>query len=76
MPTNIKVGMYQPPFTQGDENCTYMLVYIDDKIVQFLDEEEKFICQVSYEELRGVMAIIAAEQEKTHLRIQAHIKKN
>lgn len=76
MPTNIKAGMYQPPFTQGDENCTYMLVYIDDKIVQFLDEEEKFICQVSYEELRGVMAIIAAEQEKTHLRIQAHIKKN
>ena len=76
MPTNIKVGMYQPPFTQGDENCTYMLVYIDDKVVQFLDEEEKFICQVSYEELRGVMAIIAAEQEKTHLRIQAHIKKN
>lgn len=76
MPTNIKVGMYQPPFTQGDENCTYMLVYIDDKVVQFLDEDEKFICQVSYEELRGVMAIIAAEQEKTHLRIQAHIKKN
>lgn len=76
MPTNIKAGMYQPPFTQGDENCTYMLVYIDDKVVQFLDEEEKFICQVSYEELRGVMAIIAAEQEKTHLRIQAHIKKN
>lgn len=76
MPTNIKAGMYQPPFTQGDENCTYMLVYIDDKVVQFLDEEEKFICQLSYEELRGVMAIMAAEQEKTHLRIQAHIKKN
>lgn len=76
MPTNIKAGMYQPPFTQGDENCTYMLVYIDDKVVQFLDEDEKFICQLSYEELRGVMAIMAAEQEKTHLRIQAHIKKN
>jgi hypothetical protein len=76
MPTNIKAGMYQPPFTVGDENCTYMLVYVDDKVVQFLDEEEKFICQLSYEELRGIMAIMAAEQEKSYLRIQAHIKKN
>lgn len=76
MATNIKAGMYQPPFTTGDENCTYMLVYIDDKVVQFLDEEEKFICQVSYEELRGIMAIMAAEQEKTHIRIQAQVKKN
>jgi len=76
MPTNIKAGMYQPPFTTGDENLNYMLVYIDEKVVQFLDEDEKFICQISYEELRGVMAIIAAEQEKTHLRIQAQIKRN
>jgi hypothetical protein len=76
MATNIKAGMYQPPFTSGDENLSYMLVYIDDKVVQFLDEDEKFVCQFSYEELRGIMAIMAAEQEKTHLRIQAHAKKN
>ena len=76
MPTNIKAGMYQPPFTQGEENLTYMLVYVDDKVVQFLDEEEKFVCQFSYEELRGIMAIMAAEQEKTHLRIQAQVRKN
>ena len=71
MATNIKAGMYQPPFTSGDENLSYMLVYIDDKVVQFLDEDEKFVCQFSYEELRGIMAIMAAEQEKTHFRIQA-----
>jgi hypothetical protein len=76
MATNIKAGLYQPPFTEGDEALTYMLVYVDDKVVQFLDEGEKFVCQFSYEELRGIMGIMAAEQEKTHLRIQAHIKKN
>jgi hypothetical protein len=76
MATNIKAGIYQPPFTTGDENTTNLIIYIDEKVVQFLDEEEKFVCQFSYEELRGVMAILAAEQEKTHLRIQAQIKKN
>lgn len=76
MATNIKAGIYQPPFTTGDENTTNLLIYIDEKVVQFLDEEEKFVCQFSYEELRGIMAILAAEQEKTHLRIQAQIKKN
>jgi hypothetical protein len=76
MATNIKAGLYQLPFTEGDENLSYMLVYIDDKVVQFLDEDEKFVCQFSYEELRGIMAIMAAEQEKTHLRIQAQVRKN
>jgi hypothetical protein len=76
MATNIKAGIYQPPFTTGDENTTNLIIYIDEKVVQFLDEEEKFVCQFSYEELRGIMAILAAEQEKTHLRIQAQIKKN
>jgi hypothetical protein len=76
MPTNIKAGLYQPPFTTEEDQLTYMLVYIDDKVVQFLDEDEKFICQFSYEELRGIMGIMAAEQEKTHIRIQAQVKKN
>ena len=76
MPTNIKAGIYQPPFTTGDESTTNLIIYIDEKCVQFLDEEEKFVCQFSCEELRGIMAILAAEQEKTHFRIQAQVKKN
>jgi hypothetical protein len=76
MPTNIKAGIYQPPFTQGDDNTTFMIVYIDDKIVQFLDEDEKFVAQFTYEELRGIMGVMAAEQEKGSLRIQAQVKKN
>lgn len=76
MPTNIKAGLYQPPFTEGEDALTYMLVYIDDKVVQFLDDDNKFICQLSYEELRGIMGVMAAEQEKTYLKIQAQAKKN
>ena len=35
------------------------------------DNEEDLVIELTYEELRGIMAIMAAEQEKTHLRIQA-----
>jgi hypothetical protein len=76
MPTNIKAGIYQPPLTSLDEDTTDMIVYVDEKIIQLLDNEEKFICQLTYEELRGIMGIIAAEQEKAFIRIQAQIKKN
>ena len=76
MPTNIKAGIYQPPFTSGDDQATEMIIYVDNKVVQFLDEEEKFICQMTYEELRGVMAIMAAEQEKIFIKIQAQAKNN
>jgi hypothetical protein len=36
-----------------------------------LDSEEELVVELTYEELRGIMAIMAAEQEKTHFRIQA-----
>lgn len=76
MPTSIKTGVYQPPFTTGDENTTLVEVFIDAKMIQLLDEEEKFVAQFTYEELRGIMAIMAAEQEKDYLRIQAIARKN
>ena len=76
MPTNIKAGIYQPPFTSSEKETTDMLVYVDESIVQFLNNEHTFICQLTYEELRGIMGIMAAEQEKAFIRIQAQIKKN
>lgn len=76
MPTSIKTGVYQPPFTTGDESTTLVEVFIDAKMIQLLDEEEKFVAQFTYEELRGIMAIMAAEQEKDYLRIQAIARKN
>jgi hypothetical protein len=51
-------------------------VYVDDKVIQVLDDKDELIVQFTYEELRGIMAIMAAEQEKSHLWIQARTKLN
>lgn len=68
MATYIKAGTYQVP--RSDEQIEAN-VYIDARVVQVLDSEEELVVEFTYEELRGIMAIMAAEQEKTHFRIQA-----
>ena len=75
MPTYIKTGIYQPPFSKEDEG-EQATVYIDDVVVQMVDAEDKLVIQFTYEELRGIMAVMAAEQEKSHLYIQARTKLN
>jgi len=76
MPTYIKTGVYQPPFTKDEEDSEQAVVYIDDKIIQVLNDSDELVVQFTYEELRGIMAIMAAEQEKSHLWIQARTKLN
>jgi hypothetical protein len=73
MATSIRAGVYLTP--DSDEQIVPE-IYIDYALIQFLDEDGNFILQITYEELRGVMAIIAAEQEKGHLRINAAAKNN
>lgn len=73
MATSIKAGVYLIP--DSDEQIVPE-IYIDHALIQFLDDDGNFILQITYEELRGVMAIIAAEQEKSHLRIIAASKHN
>ena len=73
MATSIKAGIYQVPNT--DEQVTPE-IYIEHSIIQVLDDNENLVVQLTYEELRGIMAIIAAEQEKTHLRIIAASRNN
>ena len=73
MATYIKAGIYQIPHT---EEQVIPEVYIDHGMMQIIDEDEILIVQLTYEELRGIMAIIAAEQEKTHLRIIAASRNN
>jgi len=51
-------------------------VYIDENVIQVLNAEDDLIIQFTYEELRGIMAVMAAEQEKSHLYIQARTKLN
>jgi hypothetical protein len=76
MPTYLKTGIYQPPFTKDDEEAEQALVYIDENVIQVLNADDDLIIQFTYEELRGIMAVMAAEQEKSHLYIQARTKLN
>jgi hypothetical protein len=76
MPTYLRTGIYQPPFTKEDEEAEQALVYIDEKVIQMLDAKDELVIQFTYEELRGIMAVMAAEQEKSHLYIQARTKLN
>lgn len=73
MPTYLKTGIYQPPFTKTEEEAEQALVYIDENVIQVLNNDDDLIIQFTYEELRGIMA---AEQEKSHLYIQARTKLN
>lgn len=75
MPTYIKTGIYQPPFT-SEEDSEQAVIYIDDKVIQMLNDKDELVVQFTYEELRGIMAIMAAEQEKSHLWIQATARNN
>jgi hypothetical protein len=71
-----KLGLYRPKFSTDDEDNVQPTVYIDDEKIQILDDNDEFIAQFYYEELRGIMAIMAAEQEKQHLYIRAKAKDN
>ncbi len=79
--TYIKMGLYKPgiflsPDDDSDDNLLSATVYIDEEKVQILNEDGEFIAQFFYEELRGMMAIMAAHQEKQSIRISAIAKKN
>lgn len=77
MATSIKAGLYQPnPLDEHDEELIAPEVYIDELIIQVNTPEGNLVVQFTYEELRGIMAIMAAEQEKRHLFIKAMMKNN
>jgi hypothetical protein len=76
--TTIKVGLF---LNSDDEYDTPWVVVDADKLSVVWsktdnDEDEQVMCQFTYEELRGIMAIMASHQEKKHLFIQASAKQN
>ena len=73
MATYIKAGTYQVPYSDEQVEAN---IYIDARVIQVLDNEEDLVIELTYEELRGIMAIMAAEKEKSHLRIIASSKNN
>lgn len=77
MATYLKAGLFAPPgFDEDEEDYIQPMVYIDEEKIQVINEEDKLVVQFTYEELRGLMAIMAAEQEKQHLFIKASAKNN
>lgn len=77
MATYLKAGLFAPPgFDEDEDDYTQPMIYIDEEKIQVLNEEENLVVQFTYEELRGFMAIMAAEQEKQHLFIKASAKNN
>ena len=77
MATTIKAGLYQPdPYIGKDDDLVAPEIYIDDTIIQVNTPDGNLVAQFTYEELRGIMAIMAAEQEKQHLFIKALSKNN
>jgi hypothetical protein len=76
MATYIKAGLFLPPGLTEEEDYIQPMVYIDEEKLQVLNQDDEFLVQFTYEELRGLMAIMAAEQEKQHLFIKASAKNN
>ena len=62
----------------SDEEEDYVQpdVYVDSLMIQIINGDDIMIAQLTYEELRGIMAIMAAEQEKQHFFIKASAKNN
>jgi hypothetical protein len=44
--------------------------------IQILNDDDEFIAQLTYEELRGIMAIMFAIQEKEQIVIRAKAREN
>lgn len=77
MATYLKAGLFAPPgFDEDEGDYVQPMIYIDEEKIQVLNEDDNLVVQFTYEELRGLMAIMAAEQEKQHLFIKASAKNN
>jgi hypothetical protein len=77
MPTVIKLGLRDSNMIRSDQNeLDIPEIYIDHAVVQVVDENAQLVMQFTYEELRGIMAIMAAEQEKKHIFIKAQADNN
>jgi hypothetical protein len=77
MATIIKAGLYDSNLIRSDQNeLDIPEIYIDHAVIQVVDDTAQLVMQFTYEELRGIMAIMAAEQEKKHIYIAAASQNN
>lgn len=74
----IKIGHYDPSEAnrQTGNEMIPPTVYVDGLFIQALDEEGEIIVEFTYEELRGILAIMEAEQDLQSIRILGLSKNN
>jgi hypothetical protein len=72
----IKAGIYTERSITGDEHDAMATINITQDGIQILNDDDEFIAQLTYEELRGIMAIIFAIQEKEQIVIRAKAREN
>jgi hypothetical protein len=75
--TELKVGVYLN--ADGEYETPWVCVDADKISVLWQKaegQEEEVMAQFTYEELRGLMAIMAGHQEKRNIYIQASAKQN
>jgi hypothetical protein len=77
MPTTLYTGVMvnKDPVLNTEDNYSPAVV-ITDHVVQVFNEQDELTVEFTYEELRGIMGVMAAEQEKEHFIIRAKIKEN
>jgi hypothetical protein len=77
MPTTLYTGIMvnKDPILNTEDNYSPAVV-VTDYVVQVYNEQDELVVEFSYEELRGIMGVMAAEQEKQHLVIRAKINEN
>ena len=75
MPTTIKAGVYNPPFTT-DEEGEIANIYVDSDYMQVYDNDDKFVFQLSFAEVSAILTIMGCEQERVISTLKGLIKKN
>jgi hypothetical protein len=64
MATVIKIGAYYPDPSDLDSDMVMPSVFIDNNVVQVLNDEDELVLEFTVEELKGIMAIIDSEKER------------
>jgi hypothetical protein len=77
MPTTLYTGIMvnKDPVLNTEDNYSPAVV-VTDQLIQVYNEQDELTVEFSYEELRGILGVMAAEQEKQHFIIRAKIKEN
>lgn len=71
--TEIRCGI---AFVTDDDDGYTPIIQISDEAINVFDSDSNHVLTLTQEELRGIMAIIAARQDKKSLYIRAASKQN